>query len=187
VEQSADIPIYVQLISGTILGVALGNLLTGSVRFVQQPKTHRFNILHGLWIVFILFSTFIFWWQEALTFSAVTWTFYLYLFQIAYCSTFLFMTAMLLPDNVSDYGTHYDYFIARRHWFYGSIILTLLLDIGNVTIKYGWNDVVGDPTYIGLSAVSIALLLGGMATTQKWVHVAIASAFVGVTIWTMVP
>src|SRR6188768_2655517 len=97
-DQPADVPIYVQLISGTILGVALANLLSGAAKFAQQPKTHRFNLLHGLWIVFILGSILIFWWQEGLTFSNVKWTFPLYLFQTAYCATYLFMTALLLPD-----------------------------------------------------------------------------------------
>lgn len=182
---NADIPIYVQLISGTILGVALGNLLGGSVKFVQQPLTHRFNILHGLWIVFILGSTFVFWWQEALTFSNVAWTFPLYLFQIAYCSTYLFMTAMLLPDSVEAYGTHYDYFIARRQWFYGALILALLLDIGNVAIKTGMEEVANDPSFLVASAVAIALLIWAMATPRRWVQVTVAIIFVLLTLASM--
>lgn len=185
-EQNADIPIYVQIISGTILGVALVNLLTGAVRFVQEPKTHRFNVLHGMWIAFLLLSIFIFWWQEGLAYSSVVWTFELYLFQIVYCSTFLFMTAMLLPETVEDYGTHYEYFIARRAWFYGSLIVTFLLDIGNVTIKTGWSEVVGDPVYMTMNSIAVLLLLGGILTVNRWVHLAIAIMFLTVTVWTIV-
>src|SRR5215217_2669415 len=119
-EPTTEIPIYVQLISGTILGVALANLLGGAAKFVQQPQTHRFNLLHGLWIFFVLGSIMVFWWQEGLTFASVQWTFPLYIFQVAYCATYLFMVAVLLPDSVQGYDNHYDYFIGRRHWFYGS-------------------------------------------------------------------
>lgn len=185
-EPNSDVPIYVQIISGTILGMALANLLSGAVRFIQEPRTHRFNLLHGLWIVFVMLSVFIFWWQEALAYSRVVWTFELYLFQIAYCSTFLLMTAMLLPKSVEDYGTHYDYLIARRRWFYGSIILALLLDVGNVTIKMGWHEVVGDPFYLVSQAIAMTLLLAGMVTTRKWAHLAIAGIVVAITVLTIV-
>lgn len=173
-EQTNEIPIYVQLISGTILGVALANVLGGAAKFIQQPKTHQFNILHGLWIVFILGAILIFWWQEGLTFANVEWTFPLYLFQTAYCATFLFMAAMLLPDTIDGYETHYDYLVGRRAWFYGSLILSYLLGIGNELVKTGWDDIFLDPTYIVMNLVVVGVLVGGIVFNRRWVHVAIA-------------
>ena len=177
--QTTDIVVYVQLISGTILGVALGNLLSGATKFIQQPQTYKFNILHGLWMFFIMGSTFVFWWQEALTFSNVTWTFPLYLFQIAYCSTYLFMTAVLLPDNVDHYGTHYDYFIARRQWFYGALILSYVLGIGNSIVKEGWDEILVDPSYIVVNVILIGLLVAGMVFDKRKLHIAIAAILCG--------
>lgn len=184
-DQPADVPIYVQLISGTILGVALANLLGGAAKFVQQPKTHQFNLLHGLWIAFILGSILVFWWQEGLTFANVKWTFPLYLFQTVYCATYLFMTAMLLPENVDGFESHYDYLIARRQWFYGSIILSYLLGIGDSIVKEGWDDILVDPTYIVMNLIVVALLVVGMVFTRRWVHLTVAIIMVLLTAGSM--
>lgn len=175
---ASEIPLYVQIMSGTVLGVALGNLLSGAAKFVQQPQTHRINILHALWMVFILGAIMVFWWQEGLNFANVTWTFPLYMFQVAYCATFLFMVAVLLPDNVADYGSHYDYFIARRHWFYGALILSYVLGIGNELVKEGWDDIFVDPTYIGMNTILVGIVAAGMIVNRRWLHVAIAALLV---------
>lgn len=180
-----DIPIYVQLVSGTILGVALGNLLGGAAKFVQHPKTHKFNVLHGLWMAFILGSVIVFWWEEGLTFSNVQWTFPLYLFEIVYCTTYLFMTAILLPDGVDDFDNHYDYFIARRHWFYGALIVSFLLSIGNSLIKEGWDDILIDPTYIAMNVILVGVLVAGMVFARRWVQMSIAIFFILLTIGSM--
>jgi hypothetical protein len=177
-EQTTEVPIYVQLISGTILGVALANLLGGAAKFIQQPKTHQFNILHGLWIVFILGAILVFWWQEGLTFANVQWTFPLYLFQTAYCATFLFMTAMLLPESIDGYDNHYDYLVGRRHWFYGSLILSYVLGIGNELVKEGWDDIFVDPTYVVMNLIIVAILASGIVFNRRWVHISVAAFLV---------
>lgn len=184
-DQANDVPIYVQLISGTILGVALANLLGGAAKFIQQPRTHRFNLLHGLWIFFILGAILVFWWQEGLTFANVAWTFPLYLFQTTYCATFLFMTAMLLPDNIDGYDSHYDYLIGRRAWFYGALILSYLLGIGDELIKTGWDEIFVDPTYIVMNAVVVGLLVSGIVFNRRWLHYAIAILLVLLVIGAM--
>ena len=184
-DASNEIPIYVQLISGTILGVALANLLSGAAKFIQQPKSHRFNLLHGLWIAFILGAILVFWWQEGLTFANVEWTFPLYLFQTVYCATFLFMTAMLLPDSIDGYDSHYDYLIGRRAWFYGALILSYLLGIGDELIKTGWDEIFVDPTYIVMNAVVVGLLVSGIVFNRRWLHYAIAILLVLMVIGAM--
>lgn len=180
-----EIPIYVQLISGTILGVALANILSGAAKFIQQPQTHRINILHGLWIAFIVGSIMVFWWQEGLNFQNVAWTFPLYMFQVAYCATYLFMVAVLLPENVEAYDSHYGYFIARRHWFYGSLILSYVLGIGNELVKEGWDDIFVDPTFIVFNVILVGTLVVASVLNRRWLHIAVAVTFVLLTIGSM--
>lgn len=184
-DQPADIPLYVQLISGTILGVALANLLGGAGKFVQQPRTHKFNVLHGLWIVFIFGSIAVFWWQEALTFANVKWTFPLYLFQTAYCASYLFMTAVLLPDSIEGFDNHYDYFISRRVWFYGAVSISFLLSMGDSLVKEGWDDILVSPEYIILNVAVLALLGVGAVFDRRWVQIAVAGILVLLTIGSM--
>jgi hypothetical protein len=184
-EATNEIPIYVQLVSGTILGVALGNLLGGAAKFIQHPKTHRINLLHGLWMFFILGSIIVFWWQEGLSFQNVQWTFPLYLFQITYCATYLFMTAMLLPDDIDGYETHYDYFIDRRAWFFGSLILSFTLSIGDQLIKDGWDDILVDPTYIAFNFIVVGILAMGIVSRRFGVQLTVAIILVVLTILSM--
>lgn len=173
----ADLQLYVRLISGTILGLTVGKLLSGSAKFIQHPNKNRINWLHGLWIAFLFAAVVIFWWQEALSFSRVTWTFPLYAFQIAYCGSFLFIASVLLPDDVDGYESHYAYLIARRHWLYGALILSYLLGIGNEIIKWGWEDLFVSPEYIIINLVVIGLLVSGMVFNGRRLHLSIAALF----------
>ncbi|SEP59140.1 hypothetical protein SAMN05428969_0017 [Devosia sp. YR412] len=175
---NAEIPVYVQLVSGTVLGIALGNLLSGAAKFIQQPHDYKINWLHGLWIAFILGTIMMFWWEEAMTFSTVQWNFWLYMFQIVYCATFLFTSAVLLPENVREFDTHYNYLIARRYWFYGALIVSYLLGIGNSFVKEGWDEIFVDPTYIILNLIVVGLLAVTMVLNRPRLHLATAIIFV---------
>lgn len=185
---AADFSLYVRLISGMILGLAIGKLLSGLAKFVQHPREYRMNILHGLWIFFIFGAVSVFWWGEAQSFGSVEWTYPLYLFQIAYCSSYLFMTAVLLPDEITPHdgvATHYEYFIARRHWFYGALIVSHLLDLGNIAIKYGLDDLPLTPIFFGLHALVFGLLALGMAVPRRGVQVTVAVVFSLLTLLSM--
>ncbi|MBJ3785723.1 hypothetical protein [Devosia sediminis] len=181
-EFAADIQLYVRLISGTILGLSVGKLLSGTAKFIQHPHEYRINWLHALWIVFLFGSIIIFWWQEALTFSRVQWSFPLYAFQIAYCGSFLFITAILLPDEVTEFDTHYEYFMARRVWFYGALIVSYLLGIGNAVIKDGWEESFLSPEYIILNLVMVAILVAGMVLNRPRLQLGIAAFMVLLTV-----
>ncbi len=181
-ENAADVQLYVRLISGMILGLTVGKLLSGTAKFIQHPKAYRINWLHGLWIVFIFCAVLVFWWQEALAFGKVQWTFPLYVFQIAYCASYLFMTAVLLPDEVDEYESHLDYFIARRHWFYGVLIVSFLLSIGDMLVKDGWDDTLLDPTYLVINLAIVALLVAAMLINRMRLHVTTAAIMVGLAV-----
>lgn len=179
-DAAADLQLYVRLISGTILGLAVGKLLSGTAKFIQHPAANRINWLHALWIVFLFGAIVIFWWEEALSFARVQWSFPLYVFQIAYCGSFLFIAAVLLPDDVTDYGSHYSYLIARRHWFYGSLIVSYLLGLGNVIIKDGWEDSLVAPESIIANGIMVVILSLGMIFNRPRVHLSIAAAMAGI-------
>jgi hypothetical protein len=188
-DTAADLALYVRLISGTVLGLAVAKLLSGLAKFVQHPQQHRMNILHGLWAFFIFGAISVFWWAEAQTFGSVVWSYPLYLFQIAYCSSYLFMTAVLLPDEVKKedgHANHYEYFIARRGWFFGTLIISHLLDLGNTVIKFGWDELSLTPRFFVLHGVIFALLILGICSGRRSVQIAIAALFAVLTVLSMV-
>lgn len=188
-EAVADPSLYVRLISGTILGLTVGKLLSGLAKFVQHPHEYRMNILHALWSFFIFGAISVFWWAEAQSFSSVVWSYPLYLFQIAYCASYLFMTAVLLPDEVlpaDGCASHYDYFIARRHWFFAALIISHLLDLGNTAIKFGLDDYPVTPGYVIGNGAVMGVLVLGMIFPQRWVQISVAVVFALFTALSMI-
>lgn len=177
-----DVLLYVRLISGTLLGLTLGRLLNGVAKFVQQPKSHRINLLHGLWSFFLFASVTLFWWDEAHSFAKVEWTFATYLFQIAYCGSFLFLAAVLLPDNVDEFGDHFSYFIARRHWFYSVLIISFLLGIVDSVVKEGWSESIVSPEGIIFDLIMVCVLGAGMVVNSYRVHLTTAVVMVALTL-----
>lgn len=184
-EFDADIQLYVRLISGMVLGLTVGKLFTGTAKFVQHPEGNRINSLHALWSLFIFTMILTFWWQEAQTFGRVQWSFWLYTYQILYCSTFLFIASILLPDEPKGFESHYDYLIARRGWFYGALIANYLLGVGDGIIKEGWEEYMLDPVFVGLNLVVLAMLALGMVSRRHGVHVAIALVMLALMALTM--
>lgn len=63
------------------------------------------------------------------------WTFPLYAFLIFYTMVFAALTALLFPDQMTDYKGFEDYFEQRKRWFFGLIAFTSLLDVGDTLIK----------------------------------------------------
>jgi F0F1-type ATP synthase assembly protein I len=176
-DAAPDLSLYVRLISGMILGLTVGKLLSGLAKFVQHPHEYQMNILHGLWIFFIFGAITVFWWGEAQSFAAVQWTYPLYLFQIAYCASYLFITAVLLPDEVTaadGVENHYQYFIARRHWFFGALIFSHLLDLFNTAIKFGLDDYPLTAPFFVFHGLLFGLLILALVSPRRAVQIAVA-------------
>lgn len=173
-EFSGDIQLYVRLISGMVLGLTVSKLFTGIAKFVQHPETNRINSLHALWAFFIFVMILTFWWEEAQTFARVEWSFWLYTYQIIYCSSFLFIASILLPDEAKGFENHYDYLIARRGWFYGVLIFNYALGLGDGLIKEGWDESFFHPLFIVINLVMVTMLAIGMVSKRHGVHLAIA-------------
>ena len=187
-EPVADFALYVRLISGTILGLTVGKLLSGLAKFFQHPQEYRMNTVHALWIFFLFGAISVFWWQEAQSFGQVQWTYPLYLYQILYCSSYMFMTAMLLPDEVKPSDgveTHYDYFIARRHWFFGALLISHGLDLSSLVIKEGFSEFPTSPLFLGINVLVLAMLALGSLSTKRWVQISVAGVFSALTVLSM--
>lgn len=188
-EPVADLSLYVRLISGMILGLAVGKLLSGLAKFVQHPQEYRMNIVHALWIFFLFGAISVFWWEEAQTFGKVQWSYPLYLYQILYCSSYLFMTAVLLPDEIkSNDGAenHYEYFVARRYGFYGALLISHSLDMANLVIKEGFAELPMTPMFFGINGLIFVLLALGITVPKRWAQISVAAIFALLTIFSMV-
>ncbi|WP_312166443.1 hypothetical protein [Phenylobacterium sp.] len=171
----ADFYLHVRVIIGLVIGLSITRSLAGFSAMVQHPGRRKLYPIHLGWAVSILLSAAHFWWWE-FRLSGVSWTFALYAFVLAYASLYYFLTCLLFPDDLADYGGFEDFFISRRKWFFGLLALTYVADVVDTAIKghdylahLGWEYPLRCAVYVVLCAIA-------MFTTNRRFHAAFVIA-----------
>lgn len=126
---------HVRVIVGMVLGLSLARLVNGLTRFVQHPGSVKIYPIHLGWVVFLLITIIHFWWYEFHLRLVTLWTFPVYFFLIVYAMLYAALTALLFPDQMSEYSSYEHYFEARKRWFYGAFALTFVVDIADTFVK----------------------------------------------------
>lgn len=126
---------HVRIVMGTIIGLGITRLLMTIAGIIQHPHRGKVAALHLLWMGSMLLELVLFWWWEFALHQIEVWNFGLVLFIMGYAITLFLMAALLSPDNVSDYAGYEDFFLKRRHWFFGLLAGTFLLDTIDTYIK----------------------------------------------------
>ena len=126
---------HVRVIVGMVLGLSLARLVNGLTRFVQHPGSQTIYPIHFGWVIFLLITIIHFWWYEFHLKLVPQWTFPVYAFLIVYAMLYAALTALLFPDQMTEYRGYEHYFEARKRWFYGVFATIFLFDIGDTLIK----------------------------------------------------
>ena len=126
---------HVRIVIGMVVGLTIARLLNGLGRFVQHPRGPRPYATHLVWTAFMLLAVVHFWWFELGLGRLGAWDFGTYLFVIGYASLYFFISVVLYPDRLDDYGGFADYFHARQAWFYGLLAATFVTDIADTALK----------------------------------------------------
>jgi hypothetical protein len=126
---------HVRIVMGMVIGLAMARLLTGIAGLIQHPGRHRVSALHLLWVASILIELVLFWWWEFALSRVDHWSFGVFLFLIAYAVLLYLLSALLFPDNISEYGSYENFFIKRRRWFFALFATTFLFDVIDTLIK----------------------------------------------------
>ncbi|WP_448951438.1 hypothetical protein [Labrys neptuniae] len=176
---------HVRTVISIIVGLSVGRLLTGLARFVQHPRQQKIYPVHLVWIVFMLLQIISFWWWEFHLIN-VHWTFPLYCFVAFYASLFFFMCTMLFPDTMYEYKGFEDYFMSRRRWFFGLLILTFLLDIGDTFIKgRDYTAALGPEYWVRFAAYVSVSAIAMVVSNQRFQLAFAIVALVGEIGWTL--
>ncbi len=153
---------HVRLILGFVVSLSLARLLTGLARFVQHPTKYKPDLVHLGWVFSTLLLLVHFWWWEFWLSSIQTWTFPIYAFLLSFAFLLFLSTAILFPDDVSEYGSYGEYFMQRRGWFFGLLAAIYVFDVVDTLIKgpehasaYGLDYWIQAPVYIVLSVIAI--------------------------------
>src|SRR5688572_3010328 len=104
---------------GMVIGLGITRLLMGVAGLVQHPKRASLSAIHLLWAFSILLELVFFWWWEFELYGLTEWSFGVFFFLIAYAVTLFLLAALLFPDRIDEYEGYEDFFLKRRHWFFG--------------------------------------------------------------------
>lgn len=167
---AAELFPHIRIVMGMVVGLGITRLLMGVAGIVQHPDRAKVSLIHLLWAFSVLVELILFWWWEFALYEVTEWSFGIFAFLIFYAITLFLMAALLFPDKLDDYAGYEDFFLRRRHWFFGVFALTFLLDIVDTLIK-------GEPYFdtLGLDyliqvPVGLALCAIAIWTTSRRYH-----------------
>lgn len=177
---------HVRIVMGMVIGLGITRLLMGIAGLVQHPHRARLSAIHLLWAGSILIELVFFWWWEFALFQLDNWTFSVFLFIISYAIVLFMLAALLFPDQLSEYDGYEDFFLKRRHWFFGLFATTFVMDVIDSWLKgpdhwarFGVEYYIQVP--IGLLLCAIAI----WTTNRRYhlgfviVHLAYQAAWIG--------
>lgn len=159
-----DIYTHIRIAIGIVIGLGLTHLLRGMARLIEHPRREGIWWVHLAWVLSIFLYLIHFWWFEFELGTITRWNFLIYLFLILYAVLLYLLCALLFPEDISDYRGFRDYFLARRHWFFGVLASVFVLDFADTWLKGSAHFVTLGPEYIARGVVFIVLSLVAVAT-----------------------
>lgn len=162
---------HLKTIISIILGLALGRILNGTVKFIQHPGRTRLYAVHLLWSLYLFILMVHFWWWEYRFHNVTDWTFTRYFFIIFYAILFFVICCLQYPDDVHDYQKDYRlYYYSRKNWFFSMFLLILLVDCADTWLK-GADYVQNLMPEYGIKLMTHTLLCIACIVSRKaWVH-----------------
>lgn len=126
---------YVTVLISIVIGLALTHLMQGIAVIIQNPSRARIWWVHLVWVAYMIVSILFWWWWEFQLQHIKTWTFAIYLFVIFYAFYLYLICAVLFPLRLEGYEGYKDYFLTRRHWFFGLLMGWAVIDVIDTWIK----------------------------------------------------
>jgi hypothetical protein len=127
--------VHVRMVLSMAVSLAMARLLAGLARFVQHPGRIRTFSVQLLWVAFMLVLLIHFWWWQFALAHLQVWTFATFAFLVGYAALLYLLCAILFPDDIAEYDGYRDYFMSRRTWFFGLLLLVCAIDLVDTRIK----------------------------------------------------
>lgn len=165
---------YVAVLVSIIVALGIAQILSGIARTIEKPEGQEIYWVHLLWSTWLFVYLIFFWWFEFRLGQIAEWTFYAYLVVVLYATLLYLLSAILFPSREHDGVNFEERFYSRRKWFFGLLVLFLVFDLLDTTLKGAGH--LGDlgPRYLILNSVFAAAFIGGMVTTNRRFHGAFA-------------
>ena len=126
---------YLSVLMSIITGLGITHVLTGVGRFLGGPASPRVFWVHVTWSVNVVLLQAFFWWFTFKWADNPSWTFWLFLFVLAYAILLYLLAVILYPVELPpdyDFGAH---FHRRRKWFFHLLSFIALVDVADTMLK----------------------------------------------------
>jgi hypothetical protein len=183
---AAELFPHVRIVMGMVVGLGITRILMGIAGIIQHKRRPKVSPLHLLWAGSMLLELVFFWWWEFELIGFRDWSFGVFFFLIFYAVTLFLLAALLFPDRLDDYDGYEDFFLKRRHWFFGIFALTFVLDIVDSLIKGApYFDNIGIWYLLQVPIGIVLALIGIWTADRRWhfglvlLHLAYQAAWIG--------
>ena len=167
---------YISVLSSIIIGLGITQLLRGAVRIIHHREEAKPYLIHLLWVASTFLLAIVWWWFQFTLNELELWTFQNYCFLIAYAVIVYLMCAILIPSSIASFDSYKDFFISKKSWFFGILILQRIVDVLDTLMKGGLDRLYSfGPVYnIG---VVLQIVLAGVAiySRNEKFHIAFVS------------
>ncbi len=163
----ADIFLHVRVVMGMVIGLGMARVLNGAAYFVLHPGKRSASFIHLGWAAVVLLTLIHFWWWELQLAALPAWNFDIYFFLTLYTIVLFLLCSLLFPDDIDEYDSYEQFFLARRRWFFGLLALSFGFGFADTILK-GWQHLyeLGLDYRIGL-VIEALLCLIAMVTANR--------------------
>lgn len=132
---SHDLLVHARTVISIILGLSMARLLNGVAGLIQHPKREHLWWPHLCWVAYMLVAITAFWWWQFQLNELRSLSFETYIFLIAEAALLFLLCSVIFPTEIAEYRGYADYFMSRRAWFFGLLVLSLLMDLVDTWLK----------------------------------------------------
>jgi hypothetical protein len=168
---------YLGILISVILGLGLTHLLLGCSRLIQMRDSVKIYWVQLVWCANILFLVLAIWWGMFWWKHLQVWTITMFFFLAIYAIILFLLASLLFPGEFREGFDAEEHFYRNKNWFFGTLLLAMLIDIPETTLKGvdSLRDV--PPQYALFLPVSMVIAIIGLASRRRTVHAVIAVAW----------
>ena len=169
---------YIMIPPAIVLGLAITHMLGGFGRVAHRLAGYgpgiRLDWIHLAWVAHVFVWMIFFWWYSYAWTTHSEWSLLVFVFLVVYTIVLYFMSVILVPSDLDDVTDFATYFMSLRGWFFGGVILLILVDFADSAIK-GWDNVVSlGIGYLSLRTTLLAGCVVALRTQSRPYHGAFA-------------
>ena len=126
---------YLGVLISVVMGLGVTHVLIGISKTIHHRDTVRVYWVHLWWAVNVLFYVIAVWWGMFWWSTLGEWTFFQFLFVIAYAIILFLLASLLFPWDMDDDFDFERHFYDNRRWFFGILFLAWCIDIPETILK----------------------------------------------------